>query len=134
MEESQVEIKQVSEREIWVGENRSYLSEDNILHEIIVGDIDEKMAVELMKVGDKLRSIAEGEVDILVDLNRAGKPTPEARKLGSKRFDKEGTRKVAIIGMHPVARVIASFVMGISKNKEMRFFKKKEDALVWLRN
>ena len=121
-DEKPVEIKQVNEKEFWVGENRSYLSDDNILHEIIVGDIDEKMAADLIKVGDKLRALAQGEVDILVDLNRVGKPTREARKLGGKRFEKEGTRRVAIFGMNPVARVIASFVMMISKKKDMRFF------------
>ena len=31
MEEGPVEVKQVSEREIWVGENRLYLDEDNVL-------------------------------------------------------------------------------------------------------
>jgi hypothetical protein len=133
IDEKAVEIKQVSEREFWVGEHRSYLSEDNILHEIIVGDIDEKMTIELIKVGDKLRGIAQGEVDLLVDLNKAGKPTPEARRMGSKRFDKEGTRKVAIFGMNPVARVIASFVIGISKKKDIRFFKTEEEALTWLK-
>jgi hypothetical protein len=43
------------------------------------------------------------------------------------------TGKTAFFGMHPVARVIASFVMGVSPNKMMRFFKTKEDALIWLR-
>ncbi|GAH16624.1 unnamed protein product [marine sediment metagenome] len=30
------------DREIWVGENRLYLSEDNILYETVVGEQDEK--------------------------------------------------------------------------------------------
>jgi len=45
----------------------------------------------------------------------------------------EKTGKVAVFGLHPVARVIASFVMGVSKNKDMRFFKAKEEALAWLK-
>jgi len=35
MEEKPVEIRQVSEKEIWVGENRLYLGEDNILYETL---------------------------------------------------------------------------------------------------
>ncbi|MBE3140395.1 MAG: hypothetical protein IMZ53_07420 [Thermoplasmata archaeon] len=41
--EKKVEVKQVSEREIWVGENRMYLGEDNILYITLVGEMDEKM-------------------------------------------------------------------------------------------
>ena len=34
--------------------------------------------------------------------------------------------------MHPVARVLASFVMTITKKNEIDFFKTKEEALAWL--
>ena len=40
--------------------------------------------------------------------------------------------KIAFIGMNPVSRVLASFFMGITKKREMQFFKTKEDALTWL--
>jgi hypothetical protein len=30
-------------------------------------------------------------------------------------------------------RVLASFFMGLSKNKNMRFFKAKEEALAWFK-
>ena len=38
--EEKAEIKQVSEREIWIGENKLYLDEDNIYYIVTVGDID----------------------------------------------------------------------------------------------
>jgi len=49
----------------------------------------------------------------------------------SKRQN-EKIRKIAIWGLSPVARVIASFVMGISK-KDIRFFNSEEKALSWLK-
>ena len=133
MEKKSFEIRQINERETWIGENRCYLSKDNILHEIIVGDVDEKIANALVAEGNRLRNMAQGKVDLLIDLNRAGSTSSKARKIGSKRFEIEGTGKVAIFGMHPVARVIASFVIGISKKEEIRFFKTKEEAFAWLK-
>ena len=41
--------------------------------------------------------------------------------------------KIAIFGLNPVARVIASFIMGVAKKKDQRFFKTKEEALAWLK-
>ena len=134
MEEMPVEIRQVSEREIWVGENRLYLREDNILYETLVGKQNLETVIAIHKASDKLKSLVEGRVNILTDLNKTGKPTPEARKAGKERLEAEGIGKVALFGMHPVARVIASFVMGVTKKKDIRFFKTKEDALAWLKD
>jgi len=50
-----------------------------------------------------------------------------------KSFEAEGVGKVAMIGMHPVARMIMSFVMGITQKKDICVFKTKEDALKWLK-
>jgi len=121
------------DREIWIGENRFYLGENNILYETIVGEIDEKTALASKEATIKMRSKVEGRLNILIDLTRAGKPTPEARKIGQEELEHETVGKVALFGMHPVARVIASFVMGVSSKKDMRFFKTREKALAWLK-
>jgi len=121
------------DREIMVGENRLYLGEDNILYETVVGTQDRKMAIALKEVTDKLKNMVEGRVNVLIDLNQARKPSPEARKVGKEAFEDEKIGKVAFFGLHPVARVIASFVMGVTRKKDMRFFKTKQAALAWLR-
>ena len=72
-------------------------------------------------------------MNVLVDLNKAGKPTSEARKIGKERLEEEGVGKVALFGLHPVARVLASFVMGVSKKEDMKFFKTKEEAIAWFK-
>ena len=133
MEEKSVEIKQVSDREIWVGESRFYLGEDNILYETLVGKQDLETVIAIQEASDKLRSLVEGKINVLADLNKTGQPTPQARKAGKERLEKEGYGKVALFGMHPVARVLASFIMGVTKKEDMRFFKTKEDALAWLK-
>ena len=133
MEEKSVEVKQVSEREIWIGEHRLYLGEDNILYVTSVGEIDDEIAVGFKEAILKLGNMVEGKMNVINDLNKGGKTSPGARKLfkGLSEYQKLG--KVALWGLHPVARVLGAFAMGISKKKDFRFFKTKEEALAWLK-
>ena len=133
MEEKPIEIKQVSEREIRVGENILYLRENNILDITNVGEIDEKTAIAMKEALLKLMNMVEGKVHALTDLNKAGKTTPQARNIFRGLAEHEKAGKVAQVGMHPVARVLGAFVMGVSKKKDFRFFKTREQALVWLK-
>jgi hypothetical protein len=134
MERQPVEIKQVSEREIWVGESRLYLGEDNILYETIVGKQDLETVIAIKDSFDKLRNLVGGKVNVLADISKSEQPTPEARKeVRIRSEEKEGYEKIALFGMHPVARVFAAFIIGPTKKESMRFFKSKEDAIAWLK-
>ena len=133
MKEKPVEIKRVSEREIWVGENRLYLGEDNILYVTVCGEVDGKAAAAIREIDHKFKSMGEGILHVLGNLNKAGKQSAEARKIWKEMTENDRTGKIAMCGMHPVARVLASFVMGISRKKDMRFFKTREEALAWLK-
>ena len=123
------------DREIRVGENRLYLGEDNILYETLVGEQDEKTVLAIHEASKRLRNRNkfEGKVNILADINRTGKASPGARKAGQEVLKDEGIGKVALFGVHPVARVLAAFILGIIRKKEVRFFKAKEEALAWLK-
>jgi hypothetical protein len=121
------------EREVRIGESRLYLGEDNIGHVILIGEVDEKAANRYMDAALKMMNMAEGAVNFLVDVNKTGKLSTEARGVFKEMSEHEKTGKVAVFGMHPVAKVLASFVMGVSKNKDMRIFKTEEEALAWLK-
>ena len=121
------------DREIWVGKNRLYLGEDNTLYISDVGKIDEKIAILCKNAAFKLSSMVEGKVNVFIDINQSGKQSSETRKVWKEFSEHEKFGKIALFGMHPVARVIASFVMGATKKKNMRFFKTKEEALAWLK-
>lgn len=121
------------EREILVGENRLYLDGDNILYITVIGDTDEKIATAMRDASFKLFNLVDGKVNAFVDLNKAGRQSAKARKIGKETFEHEKNRKIAIFGLHPVARVIASFVMGVTKKKDIQFFKTEEEALDWLK-
>lgn len=97
-------------RELRVKNNRIYLREDNILYLIICGKVDENIESEIEEACLTLANMVEGKVNTLVDLNKAGKTTPEARKKQKESSKHEKTGKVALFGQHPVARVLASFL------------------------
>jgi hypothetical protein len=121
------------DREIWVGKNRLYLGEDNITYFFLVGEHDENTARACGDAFLKLINMGEGKVNALGDLNKTGKQSPEARKVWKEVSEHEKVGKLALIGMHPVARVLASFVQGVTKKKDMLFFKTKEEAMAWLK-
>ena len=121
------------DREIWVGESKLCLGEDNILYVTVVGEVDDKTAIAIKEADLKFKNMVEEKFVVLADLNRAGKPSPEARNIWREMAEHEKSGKIAMFGMHPVARVIASFIMGVTQKKDMRFFKTREEALEWLK-
>ena len=121
------------EREIWIGKNRLFLSKGNILVYTLNGEINKEIVIAMNEAALELADLVEGRVNVFVDLNNAGKSSPEARKIGSEYLSNEKYGKIAYFGLHPVARVLTSFFMGISKKKDMRYFKTKEEALAWLK-
>lgn len=134
MEEKSVEIKQASDREFWVGESRFYLGEDNIFCETIVGDQDEKTIIVALEAHNKFKNMVEGKMKMLIDINKSGHLSSRARKIGQETLEDEKIGKVALFGAHPVARVIAAFIIGVTRKKDFRFFKTREEALAWLKD
>ena len=134
-EEGEMRMEE-KDREVWIGKTRMYLGKDNISYVTVIGEMDENTAFKMQKTIDKFINIAGKNVDkinVLIDLNNAGKPSSKARKILKEMNDHEKTGKIAHFGLHPVAKVLANFTMGASKNRDMRFFKTKEEALVWLK-
>jgi hypothetical protein len=121
------------DREIWIGELRLYLGEDNIIYETLVGKQDEKTVLAIYEASKRLANTVEGKVNVLVDLNKAGQASSGARKKGQEMLEEKIFGKVALFGLHPVARVVASFFMGATKKKDMRFCKTREEAIAWLK-
>ena len=117
------------DREILVGENRFYLGEDDIMYVELAGDYNVENALSLRDAYLKLLRAVEGKVNIFVDNSRSGKPSQEARKIFAEMIEHEQCGKIAVFGLSPVSRVIASFVLGSSKNKNTYIFKTKEEAL-----
>ncbi len=132
-EEKKLKLIQLSENEYWVGSNRTALLEGNIIYVTAEGEQTPELARLQEEINSKLAALVKGEIKYLIDLNNCGKNSPEARVIWKKLSDDENTQKVAVFGLHPVARVLASFVLGFSYEPKDRFFKTKEKALEWLK-
>lgn len=132
MEEKQIEIQQSGEREFLIGGDRISYGDDDIVYAVSVGDCNGEKATACVEAMHTIITI-KGKIKILVDFNTCGKHTPEARKIWDTLNDLEAVLKIALFGLHPVARVAASFVIGVTGKKNMRFFKTPEEALAWLK-
>ncbi|NQU51611.1 MAG: STAS/SEC14 domain-containing protein [Bacteroidetes bacterium] len=76
--------------------------------------------------------MVDGKINYLVDNNKCGKNSPEANSMYRQLCYNEKINKVAVYGLHPVARIIASFVIGLDPKGKQRFFKTEEQARLWL--
>ena len=128
-----VELEQISDNEFQIGENIIQVRNDNILYIEAVGEQTDEFADVIRTQYKRIYSLFPGKVKQLVNLNKSGKSSPAAREMYREMGKDELTEKVAVYGAHPVARVLAAFVIGVSGIKNTRFFYTKEDALAWLR-
>lgn len=127
-----MEIK-VKNKEFRIGESEYYLGKDNIIYVIGKGRMEEKDIPAWEAAIVEFEKKIEGKINILVDLNEAREQPPKTRASWDTFCKRKRIGKVALFGIHPVARVLASFVMGISRNKNLRFFNSREKALKWLK-
>ena len=125
-------LKQEDKMPIMVGTNETYFCEGNIIFVKAIGEQTAKIAQLHSENHYKLASRLKGKINYLIDLDKCGKNSPEARSTWKKLSDDNNTKKVATYGLSPVSRVIASFVIGVSSKQNLRFFKTKEEAMVWL--
>ncbi|MFA5033148.1 MAG: STAS/SEC14 domain-containing protein [bacterium] len=120
-------------RKILIGNHTFFLGEDNILYITIVGEITNKQVDMTVETVTKLLGMVKKKVNVLVDINKAGKPSVKTRNLVPEFQNNKKVGKTAIFGLTPVAKVIASFAKGTAKNGDMRFCDTKELAIAWLK-
>ncbi len=125
-------IKQINEKEYIAGGNHIFLIQNNIILSNPVGPQTIEMAKLYYQVTQKLLKLVNGQINILIDLNNSGKSSSEVRSFWNKVGTQKEYNKIAFFGLHPVARVIASFEIGINGSKNMQFFKTEEQAIEWL--
>lgn len=125
--------QKIGDREYLLGENRIHILEDSIVYVEVVGEQTDDYA-ELIQ--ENIHIIAQslpGKMRQLVNLNNSGKTSPKCRELFKQMNEENFSERVAVFGMHPVARVLAIFVTGFTQQKHVRFFTNKEEAISWLR-
>ena len=128
------EIIQISDKEYLVKNNTVHFGEDNIVYVEAIGEQSDDVAMAHFQLSAQLNSKTTGKLKYLINLNGAGKNSPMARKMWQGISESDITDKVALYGIHPVAKVLASFVMGMTKRKNIRFFNSKKEATDWLKS
>lgn len=118
--------------EFWVGPTQVRLTEGNLLNIKAVGPQTYDTAVAHLNIFEQIYHEVNEPLNFVIDLNDAGKNSSEARKVWKDVSEHKFTCKVALVGIHPVARVIAGFVMSISLSSKMQFFSSREKALKWI--
>ncbi len=85
-------------------------------------------------LAEKIFDNSSQKLSFFINVNECGKNSPEARNTWKYLTEHDKTKKVAIFGIHPVAKVIAYFVIGtLIKKKKIKFFDNEEKALEWIK-
>ena len=127
-----IAVERINNTTVIVGQNKTVFIAPNIIYVVAKGEQTDELSKEQSKICNQFIEGIKGKINYLIDLNLAGKSSPKARKQWQRLSEDKRTNKVALFGLHPVARVLASFVMGVSMKKDMLFFKTKEEAQDWL--
>jgi hypothetical protein len=128
------EWKQVNDTEFLLGENRIRLIYNKIIYIEVVGEQTDEHARLIRENYARLLVLANGRIKQLVNLNKSGKSSSLCRAVFRELNDESVSEKVAVYGLHPVAKVLASFVIGFQQHRNIRFFTDEKEALKWLMN
>ncbi len=120
-------IKNVEETQLIFGNN-------NIIYVAMGGRPDNDVALNIKSIVLDFINASEDKVNFLVDLNKVGQPSSEARKIFKDLQEHNKVSKTALFGIHTIEKILASFVMSVSKKGNQRFFSTKEEALTWLKS
>ena len=98
-------------QEYYVDRHHYCLTDDYIICVTLNGAVDYEQALRCKAVSTKLHTMFEGPKRVLVDLNKAGKQSAEARKVFAELTD---------LGARPVKSCSLGFASG-SKNNSFFF-------------
>ncbi len=118
--------------EILIGKHHFLFDSNNILHVTPSGIVSYEDSVKIREVFISILDSTDGKVNVMVDLNYAGKPSLNARKVAKEIMSRDKIEKIAFVGMHSVAGVIASFMIKFLNKNEAQFFNTKQEALNWI--
>lgn len=130
----QINAKRISDKEFIVGETIIKIRDDGIVYIEAHGIQNVEIARQHIDYYNKFGIISDKYPYYLINLNEAGKATTGARKIWRTMGDMPSVKKVAFYGLHSVARVLASFIIGLSQKASTYFFSTEEEAINWLKN
>ncbi len=128
---------------IVINENKFLISNDNEVYIDTINNIYNVIArgIQTIEIANAHKYLAEKifenskqPLSFFINVNECGKNSPEARKTWKYLTEHSKTKKVAVFGIHSVAKVIAYFVIGtLIKKEKIRFFDNEVNALKWIK-
>ncbi len=125
-------VRKVTDTDYCIGLSQVSLTAENIVYVWAVGPQTSETALAHIDLYRQLYQEINKPLNFIIDLNEAGKNSPEARKAWKDVAEDVITCKVALVGIHPVARVLAGFVMSITGAAKIQFFSTRDRAIRWL--
>lgn len=117
--------------EIQIQHTTIRLSDNNLIL-IGKGGYDKQLASLVRDAILDILNSSSVKIDILADFNEAGKSSSEAREIWRELATHKNIGKIACLGAHPLAKILAVFILKLSQNGRFRFFSKTEEAMMWL--
>ncbi len=116
-------------------DNKVYIDTDNNIYCVIAKGVQTaEIANAHYYIIEKLFRNKSEKFSFFIDVNDCDKNYPEARKMWKYLIEHPKTKKVVVFGTHPVAKMIAHFVIGtLIKKEKIRFCESKEEGLTWLK-
>jgi hypothetical protein len=105
---------------------------NNILILVGRGGYDKQLATLVRDAILDVLDSSSVKINILADFNEAGKSSSEARDIWRGLAAHKNIGKIACIGGHPLARILAVFILKLTQNGRFRFYSKTEEAMNWL--
>lgn len=113
-----------------------YMCDDDILHLVWIGNIDGDVIRAYKKDVEVYLANAtpERQIYTLIDAARDGKFTAEARRYFAEMTKDPRLGRFAVINASRTSRVMATFLLKVSRRDEvMRFFDNEKTAVAWLK-
>lgn len=122
------------DREIFVGKNRFYLGNNDIIYITLKEEINKEAILKMRGAFLKLFMLANDKCNILAINKKHGTPPLMANKIFKEVSEGEKIEKVAILNMEPGTNGLSSFMSRFYRNDNLNYFDSREDALMWLKD
>lgn len=109
--------------------------QDGILRVKLWGNFSQEEAVAFRADFHRMLESAGEEMDALLQVERFGKASAEARKIFGAMFRRphSNTGKTALVGANQYVRIVLGFILQATGASETRLFDSEKEAVAWLR-
>ncbi len=122
----------IAEQNAKTQENEVTCENGVVMYRLVV-PVDDKEAKRIDAIGRAFLDHKQAD-RVLIDIRRSSEFSSAARKQWVEFLRNPNIVKTAIFGGNVFVRTLATFVIGASQMKNIKFFTTEQEAIEWLRN